>query len=939
MVDVVVQASFNSGEWSPKLYSRVDLAKYKSGAALLQNFFVDYRGGASTRTGTKWVMQTYKLGARLINFQASFNVGYIIELGDEYMRFFYQGSPVLETGINIAGATKANPCVVEITGNSYTTADWIYISGCVGMTELNGGYYKITNVAGDFVTIAYLDDAPVDSTTWGTWTSGGTAQRIYTIDSPYKVSDNLRTVKFAQSVNQMVLCHPSYPAYVLTLVTATNWTMSPITVGSTVNAPIGVSVSTTAPPVFGEVPINYSYTVTAIDAAGQESSMATPTALTARNIKIVPMTNKISWSAVLNATAYNVYEATASYFGVVPTGVQYGFIGTCTGTDFIDTNIAADFTQTPPVSKNPFVGSGIDYITVTSPGTYTTVPTVSFSGSPTVLATATAQLQVQGIPTVSAGGTGYVVGDTIQFSNGLSVQVLTLGGGSDVATWTVTNPGAINSGTTPSNPIAQVSTSGVGTGATATATWGVGEVIVTGSGAGFSVAPTVIFSSGAAAATAYLSTTSNGFPTVPGFFQQRLVLAGLVGAPQSFYLSRPGQYYNFDVSRPSQASDSISATLVSGTLNSIKAIVSASSGMMLLTDKASWVVNGGSAGSAITPSAVVANPQSWVGASDVPPIVTNYDILYVQSKGSAVRDLTYNIYFNTFTGTDISTISSHLFYGYTVDEWCWAEQPFYLVQAIRNDGWMLSLTFLKEQDFIGWSHYITNGLFKSTATVTEVTNDAGTVDAVYTIVERTIQSTTVQYIERFAERAFPNGVVDAWTVDAGLQYDGVPATNFSGARHLAGATVTGLADGVVIPPFTMSADGTFTLPVAASKVTVGLGFTCRLQTLALDIGEPSIQGKVKKITGVNLRVADTLGLKIGPDFNHLVRINDLVVGKVSGMATGLESQLVTGLVTGNAFSALAPTYTVPGQYCIEQSDPLPATITGVFPEIVVGDDR
>ena len=736
----------------------------------------------------------------------------------------------------------------------------------------------------------------------------------------------------------MVLCHPNYPAYSLTLVTATNWTLAAITVGSTVSAPIGVAVSTTAPPVYGEVPINYSYTVTAIDAAGQESSAATPASLTARNIKIVPMSNKITWSSVLNATAYNVYEATASYFGVVPTGVQYGFIGTCTGTSFVDTNIAADFNQTPPVSKNPFVGSGIDHITVTTAGTYTTVPSVSFSGSPTVLATAIAQLQVQGTPTITSGGAGYVVGDTIQFSDGLVVQVTTAAAGV-VTGWVVTNPGAINAGSTPANPIAQTSTSGGGTGATATATWGVGAVIVTGAGAGFSVAPTVIFSAGVAAATAYLSSTSNGFPTVPGFFQQRLVLAGLVGAPQSFYLSRPGQYFNFDISRPTQSSDSISGTLVSGTLNSIKAIVSASSGMMLLTDKASWVVNGGAAGSAITPSAVVANPQSWVGASDVPPIVTNYDILYVQSKGSAIRDLTYNIYFNTFTGTDISTIASHLFYGYTIDEWCWAEQPFYLVQAIRNDGWMLSLTFLKEQDFVGWSHYITNGLFKSTATVTEITDHAGTVDAVYTIVERTIQGQTVQYIERFAERAFPNGVADAWTVDAGLQYEGSPATTFTGARHLAGATVTGLADGVVIPPFTMPSDGNFTLSTPASQVTVGLGFTCRLQTLGIDIGDPSIQGKVKKITGVNLRVADTLGLKIGPDFDHLVTINDLVVGKVSGMATGQQSQVVTGLVTGNAFSAIAPTYTVPGQYCIEQSDPLPATITGLFPELVLGDTR
>jgi hypothetical protein len=57
MTDLIIQASFNSGEWSPNLYARVDLVKYKAGAALLQNFFVDYRGGASTRMGTKYILQ------------------------------------------------------------------------------------------------------------------------------------------------------------------------------------------------------------------------------------------------------------------------------------------------------------------------------------------------------------------------------------------------------------------------------------------------------------------------------------------------------------------------------------------------------------------------------------------------------------------------------------------------------------------------------------------------------------------------------------------------------------------------------------------------------------------------------------------------------------------------------------------------------------------
>jgi hypothetical protein len=432
---------------------------------------------------------------------------------------------------------------------------------------------------------------------------------------------------------------------------------------------------------------------------------------------------------------------------------------------------------------------------------------------------------------------------------------------------------------------------------------------------------------------------SAGNPSVPGFFQQRLVLAGPSGAPQQFNMSQTGYYYNFNVNNPVQADNAIQGSLVSGQQNTIKSMTPVASGLLLLTDRANWLINGGSSGSAIAPSAIVANIQSYNGASDVPPIVANYDVLYVQAKGSIVRDNAYNIYFNVFTGTDISILSSHLFYGYTINEWAWAEEPFKVVWAIRSDGTMLTLTFLKEQDFTGWTHSITQGSFLSVASVVEDTTTAGEVDAIYTVVQRVVEGQTLKYIERVAERTFPNGVVDAWCVDAGIQYIGAPTTNFSGATQLAGLTVTGLADGIVIPPFVMPTSGAFVLGTAASKVTIGLGFVCDLQTLAIEAGEPTIQGKVKSIPDVDVRVADTLGLSIGPDFNHLVPMKDLVVGNVSSMLTGQQSQLVTDLVTGDARTFLGSTYTIPGQYCIRQSNPMPASVLGVIPNVVVGDDR
>ena len=531
MPHLVAQASFNSGEWSPNLYARVDLTKYKAGAALLENFFVDYRGGASTRTGTKYILQAYKSATpvRLISFQASFTVGYVLEFGDGYIRFYYRGSPIIETGIAITAATKANPCVLTIPGHTYSVGEWIYVQGVGGMTQLNEKYFVVSAVVGNNVTIAGLDGTNINSTGYGTYTSGGTASRVYTISSPYTSSDDLRLIKFAQSVNQIVLCHPNHSPYVLTLIAATNWTLVPMVIGATISAP-GTPTATGSFVYFpGATPTNYSYGVTSIGTNGQESSMSNPAALYAFDMRTVTGTVKVTWAAVQGAVAYNVYKTQVSYFGVLPVGVQYGFVGTCKDVNFIDSNIAADFTQTPPISKNPFVGSGIDHVTVTTPGTYTTVPIVSFGGSPTIAATAIAVLQVQGAPTISAGGAGFAIGDTVNFGSSLVMLVTNVAAGA-ITAWSVQSPGYISSGSVPANPFNQISTSGAGTGAQISATWGVGQVVVTGAGAGFGSAPSVIFSSGAAAATAYLGATSNGVPTVPGFVQQRLFLGGLLGA-------------------------------------------------------------------------------------------------------------------------------------------------------------------------------------------------------------------------------------------------------------------------------------------------------------------------------------------------------------------------------------------------------------------------
>lgn len=930
MAQPFIQASFNSGEWSPNLYARVDIEKFHSGAALLRNFFVDYRGGASTRTGTQYVIRAYKdsTAVRLIPFQATFTVGYALEFGDAYIRFHRNGAPVLESGLNITGASNTNPCVLTVT-NTYTTGDvdWVYISGVGGMTQLNGKYFIVHARTSGTVTLYDLFGNPVDATGYGVFTTGGTTQRVYTIASPYAAAD-LALVKYAQNVSDLILCHPNYPPQVLTYTSPTSWSINAIVFGSTISAPTGLGHSTTL--IDGDT--FYGYVVTAIDKNGQESGPSAVETFHADNMALVQGTNLITWSGVTNAVSYNVYKANSTYLTGIPAGVPYGFIGNTTNTEISDTNIAPNFAISPPTPQNPFAtGSGVLAVNITTAGSYTTAPTVSFAapGGGGVTATGTPVLTANTV-TLQAAGTGYKVGDLVVLQGNTIIQVATLSG-SAIATFTVINGGAI-SGALPSTPVPQQSTSGTGSGATFNLTWKVLSVTITDPGSTYSAAPAVTFSAGTAAGTAVLGPTGVGNPSVPAFFQQRLVLAAPISAPQTIYFSQPGAYYNFDTSTPTQDDDAITASIISGQLNSIKSMIAQPAGLIVLTDGSSWLINGGSFGAAITPAAIVANAQSFNGANDVPPIIVVYDMLYVQSKGSSVRDSLYNFYANVYTGTDISILPSHLFYGFHVTEWAWAEEPFKLVYAVRNDGTMLTLTFLKEQEFAGWAHSDTDGAFASVATIIEQVG-SNSLNAVYTVVERTINGMAVKYVERFADRYLTAGVVDAWTVDCGLQYSGAPATSFSGGEFLVGKTCTGLADGVIIPSFVMPASGNFTLATPASKVTIGIAFTPQLKTLPIDIGNPTIQSKMKKIPEVTIRVAQTLGLQIGTTFDNLVDMKDLVRGNVGAMT----NEVVTDLVTGDAMTKLDPKWQEIGQICVQQTYPYPASILGVIPELMVGD--
>ncbi len=279
-------------------------------------------------------------------------------------------------------------------------------------------------------------------------------------------------------------------------------------------------------------------------------------------------------------------------------------------------------------------------------------------------------------------------------------------------------------------------------------------------------------------------------PSTTTYFAQRQFFAASASLPETFWASKIGAFGNFDKSQPVQASDAITATIASTQVNAIKHMVPMSTGIVMLSSGGAWLVSGGTVGQggvpgAITPSAIVAQPQAYNGCSDLPPIVVNADLLFVQAKGSIVRDLSYNFYVNIYTGQDVTVLSNHLFAGHTIREWAFSEEPYKIIWAVRDDGILLAFTYMKDQEVFAWTRHDTNGLYQSVCTVSE-----GTIDAAYFVVKRRLGAGTWSYtIERMADRSLidgnaelgiPSNIENAWCVDCGLSLpQPAPAANLT----------------------------------------------------------------------------------------------------------------------------------------------------------------
>lgn len=848
-----MQPSFAGGEISPSTYGRIDLVKYGTGAKTLRNFFVLAWGGVSNRPGFKFVGEVADSTSITRNIPFAFNTTqtYALEFSNLKMRVVKDGAYVTESNKTITGITAANPAVVTSAGHGYSNGDHVYISGIVGMTQLNGRTFKVAGVTANTFQLTDLGGTNINSSSYTAYSSGGTAARIYTLTTPYAAADLFR-LKYVQSADVMTLTHPSYAPHDLTRTGHASWTITSTTFASTQVAPGSVTATAT---VASATPYNYTYVVTAISSTTGEESVASSSSTCANDLTIAGNYNTITWAAAAGASNYYIYKDDRQ------SGV-YGYVGTASNTTFIDKNIDADESEAPQAAYNPFSSSG-------------------------------------------------------------------------------------------------------------------------------------------------------NYPSCATYFQERRLYANTTNNPQTLWGSCVGNYKNMNKAFPVQDDDSYQFTIASRQVNEIRHLVPLID-LLILTSGGEFIARGEDGqNSPIVPSGVSILPQSYRGASHVPPIIIGNVALYIQEQGQIVRDLAFEFSNDGYVGDDLTVVARHLFEGYTLVDWCYAQAPYSVVWVVRSDGKLLSLTYLREHQVWGWAKHETDGFVESVCAISE-----GSETAVYAIIKRSINGRTVRYQERLESRVIDD-VRDAFFVDAGLTldspisvtsitaanppvvttathglttgdiidfgslyttsydvenggweehdasnqryqvtvltgttfslqdfetgdnidgtawgtYDGAgyfreTVSTLSNLWHLEGKTVSVLADGNVHPQQTVT-NGSVTLDYDASRVHIGLPYSSDLETLPVEIPlrDGTSQGRRKSVPFMTIRFEKSRGGFCGTEFDNLYEMKQ---------ATEQEFGQPIELITGDFQQQLDPSWGTTGSICIRQTDPLPITVLAVIPEVEVG---
>ncbi|CAM4032018.1 hypothetical protein [Ectopseudomonas alcaliphila] len=402
----------------------------------------------------------------------------------------------------------------------------------------------------------------------------------------------------------------------------------------------------------------------------------------------------------------------------------------------------------------------------------------------------------------------------------------------------------------------------------------------------------------------------NGYPGAITLHEQRLVCGGSPEYPQTVWMSRTGEYLNFELG--TKDDDAMSFTVSSDQINPIEHLGQVRA-LIALTYGGEFTLSGG-VEKAITPTNIQVKNQSTYGCSKVRPCRIGNELYFVQRANRKIRAMAYRYDTDAYGSPDISVLSEHLTETGIVDM-AYQQEPESILWMVREDGILASVTIDRDQDVVGWARHTTDGDYESVATVPNANGEE-----LWMVVKRRINGQDVRYIERFDTGTYTHSAITG--------ADTAGKAVWGDLDHLDGEVVDVLADGIVMPQQRVM-DNEITLPRNAKTVEIGLPYTTTIETLRPEVGSPSgaSQGNSMAIREVTLRFLGTVGCTLNGDVIPFRKFATGILDQPIDRFTGDYRMERIGWARDGAV----------GELLIEQRQPMPFHLLCVINKLTIND--
>lgn len=319
-----------------------------------------------------------------------------------------------------------------------------------------------------------------------------------------------------------------------------------------------------------------------------------------------------------------------------------------------------------------------------------------------------------------------------------------------------------------------------------------------------------------------------GWPAVGSIFEERLILARTTNKPSTIWGSVTGDFDNFQPSNPDDGTvgddDGFAFTIGDDQVNAVNWI---SSGRQLLigTTGAEHSMTGGSSSgyAPITPTNVTVKRESNYGSkAGIKALRIGNAVLYPSQTGRRYREMYYEFGIDSYVSRDTTMFSSHIL-SCPVKQATYVQEPDPYVWTCLDDGQLVGMVYERLQEIEGWHKHAIAGTAAKVISVASIPTPGDESDDLWMIVERTVDGTTVKYVEYLSEiyeyaKAPLDNVSDrfyAKYLDSCITYDGFYNAGIT-LSALTGSGVTVTADASVFS----SGDVGSQIRVGTSKATV-----------------------------------------------------------------------------------------------------------------------